>query len=198
MPRTKAERRPSTGAVRRSNNSTSISVPAADANLTAARPAITAPPSAAAFSLASLPDTLSASVAVDPETGEWIWTGHRDPDGYGRYSGQGVHRLVYAALVGPIPDGREIDHVRAWGCTSRACCSPWHLQPVTQRENILRGDSFAGINARKTECDHGHPYTEANTYWWNGRRDCRTCIRRRVREYQQRQQGPLFTLARAA
>jgi hypothetical protein len=135
-----------------------------------------------------LPAHLAAQVAIDPETGEWIWTGRIDRDGYGRYSGQGVHRLVYLALVGPIPAGLEIDHVKVWGCTSRACCSPWHLEPVTRRENTLRGDSFAGINARKTRCDHGHLYTPANTYWSNGRRDCRRCIRRRVAEYKHRLQ----------
>ena len=198
MPQETAKRRPDRGTVSRSNYSASTSVPAGAGKLTAARPAISPPPDAAAFSLASLPDALSASVAVDPETGEWIWTGRLDPDGYGRHGGQGVHRLVYLALAGPIPAGYEIDHVRAWGCTSRACCSPWHLQAVTRRENVLRGDSFAGINARKDECARGHLYTAENTYWWNSRRDCRACIRRRVREYQQRQQGSPLTLARAA
>jgi len=153
-------------------------------------PASRIPPDAEAFSLASLPAHLAAPIAIDPETGEWIWTGRLDRDGYGRYSSEGVHRLVYLELVGPIPPGREIDHVRRWGCTSRACCSPWHLQPVTSRENCMRGTSFAAVNAAKTRCDHGHEFDLFNTYYRpNGHRDCRACIRLRVRAYQRRKRA---------
>jgi hypothetical protein len=150
-------------------------------------PASRIPPSAAAFSLASLPAHLATLIAVDPQTLEWIWTGRLDRDGYGRIGNRGVHREVYQLLVGPIPPGREIDHVRRWGCTSRACCSPWHLEPVTSRENCMRGTSFAAVNAAKTECIHGHPFDLFGTYWRpNGHRDCRACIRDRVKRYQRR------------
>ena len=186
MPQETAKRRPDRGTVSRSNYSASTSVPAARVKLTAVRPATSPAPDPAAFRLSDLPEDLSASVVVDPETHEWIWSGPLDPDGYGRHRSQGAYRLVYLALVGPIPDGLELDHVRAWGCTSRACCSPWHLEPVTRRENAIRSDSFAGRNARKITCDYGHLYTEENTYRWRGRRDCRACIRRRVAEYQRR------------
>jgi len=193
-----AERRPGTGDVPPGISSLVTSVPPGTVTLTAAAPAIPEAP-AAAFSLTDLDDELSASIVVDPETGEWIWAGPLDKDGYGRHKGQGVHRLVYLALVGPIPSRLELDHVAAWGCTSRACCSPWHLQPVTRRENVLRGDSFAGRNARKTQCDHGHLYTAANTYRRpDGHRDCRICIRRRVTEYRRRQRGEGQGLRRAA
>lgn len=29
--------------------------------------------------------------------------------------------------------------------------------------------------ARASHCSHGHPWSEANTYWYNGRRECRAC-----------------------
>jgi len=163
-------------------------------------------PSAAAYSISQLPDDMAASVTVDPETGEWIWAGHLDRDGYGRYHGEGVHRVVYKLLIGPIPPGLEIDHVRARGCTSRACLSPWCLEAVPRIVNILRGTSFAAVNAAKTRCDHGHEYDLFNTYYRpDGSRDCRKCTARRQREYQQRlrQQAPvtaltLFDLEQAA
>lgn len=167
-------------------------------------------PDAAAFSLADLPSHLTTSIAIDPETGEWVWVGRTDRDGYGRYGNKGVHRIVYTALVGPIPAGREIDHVRRWGCTSRACCSPWHLEPVTSRENCMRGASFAAVNAAKIECIHGHPFDLFGTYWRpNGHRDCRACIRDRVKRYRRRKRAaaraagapapaPLTELGRAA
>jgi hypothetical protein len=114
--------------------------------------------------------------------------------------------VVYELLVEPIPDGLELDHVKARGCTSRACVSWWHLEPVTRRQNTLRGSSFAAVNAAKTRCDHGHEFDLFNTYYRpDGSRDCRKCTARRQREYKQRlrQQAPdaslpLLELGRAA
>lgn len=151
------------------------------------RPIAAAADTTAAWHISDLPEAIAAQVTVDPVTGEWIWTGRLDRDGYGRIGLRGAHREVYELLATEIAPGLELDHVRAWGCTSRACVSPWHLEPVTRAENIRRGDSFAGINARKTRCDNGHEYTDANTYRWHGRRDCRACIRSRVASYKQRQ-----------
>jgi hypothetical protein len=74
------------------------------------------------------------------------------------------------------------------GCTRRDCVWPPHLEPVTHRVNVLRGRSFAAVNFAKTQCGRcGEPYDLINCYVWHGRRDCRACIRRRVREYKDRQ-----------
>lgn len=81
-----------------------------------------------------------------------------------------------------------IDHVAARGCKHHDCINPAHLETVTHRTNVLRGRSFAAVNARKTACGRcGTPYDKANTYNYRGRRDCRNCGRRRVAEYKQRQ-----------
>ena len=34
--------------------------------------------------MSDLPEPIATNVAIDPETGEWIWTGRIDRDGYGR------------------------------------------------------------------------------------------------------------------
>ena len=79
---------------------------------------------------------------LDKSTGCWIWTGSLSHNGYGHaHVGNTVvrvHRLVYTLLVGPIPEGLHLDHVEERGCTSRACCNPAHLEPVTQAENNRR------------------------------------------------------------
>lgn len=141
-----------------------------------------------------LPATIAARIIVMPG-GCWLWTGRVDRDGYGRHGGQGIHRIVYNLLVGHIPPERpQLDHVAARGCLFRACCWPGHLEPVTVRENALRGRSFAAVNAAKVRCDHGHPYDAVNTYIRpNGHRDCRACFRRRSARYAARQR-----LAKAA
>ena len=46
-----------------------------------------------------------------------------------------VHRLAYEREVGPIPGGKQLDHL----CRVRECVNPAHLEPVTQRENLRRG-----------------------------------------------------------
>lgn len=46
-----------------------------------------------------------------------------------------VHRVVYQRLVGPIPQGLDIDHL----CCNRRCANPDHLQPVPRGENMRRG-----------------------------------------------------------
>jgi hypothetical protein len=96
--------------------------------------------------------------------------------------------------MGPIPEGMTLDHVKANGCTSTACVKaiadehgPAHLEPVTNRENVLRSDSISARNARKTHCPQGHPYDEANTYVSRqGGRNCRACHRQQERDRRHR------------
>lgn len=108
--------------------------------------------------------------------GCWVWKAYRDRHGYGHISVYGrrsllAHRVSYEAFVGEIPQGLTLDHL----CRNRACVNPAHLEPVTARENSLRGASPAANYARQTECLRGHPFDEANTYIWNGSRICRAC-----------------------
>lgn len=125
---------------------------------------------------------------IDRGDGCWPWLGGKDRHGYGRYDTQRAHRLVYELLVGPIPSGMEIDHVRARGCTRRDCVNPAHLEPVPRKVNVLRGTSFAAKNAAKTHCKRGHEFTHENTltYHWpsHTQRICRACRRLRTKKGQ--------------
>jgi len=68
----------------------------------------------------------------------------------------------------------QLDHL----CRNRTCCNPAHLELVTGRENLLRGDTLAAANAAKTHCIQGHPLADDNLYVANnGARTCRTCQR---------------------
>lgn len=83
------------------------------------------------------------------------------------------HTVAYIEKHGAIPEGMVLDHL----CRNRACINPDHLEPVTQRENILRGEGVAAKNAQKTHCKHGHQFTKENTYLYQGKRLCRECRR---------------------
>ena len=105
----------------------------------------------------------------------WLWTASRSTGSYGRFTNGGhvyAHRFVYELLIGPIPDGLTLDHL----CRVRHCVNPAHLEPVTIRENILRGETRAAANVAKTHCLRGHLLAGANLTKAKGRRSCRTCM----------------------
>lgn len=115
------------------------------------------------------------------------WTETIDKAGYGRTSSSYfgtpfVHRIAWTLANGPIPDGLDIDHVRARGCRMRHCCNVRHLEPVTHFENCRRGSQ-----AQQTHCVNGHPFNEENTvirFRKDGvtpYRQCRPCVTRRSR-----------------
>ena len=125
---------------------------------------------------------------------EWPITGS---EGYGRlyfkpYKGAYAHRVIYEMVHGPLPEDRELDHL----CRNRACVNLDHLEVVTSRENVLRGEGFAAQNARKTHCKHGHAFEGYNLILVNKpsrpnqSRRCRICKneREKLRRRRRRQE----------
>ena len=104
----------------------------------------------------------------------WLWTARINYKGYGQFKVGNqqtfAHRFSYELLVGPIPEGLQIDHL----CRVRNCVNPAHLEPVTPRENTRRGEGGSNMRA-KTHCPQGHPYSEDNIYLYRGSRHCIQC-----------------------
>ena len=126
----------------------------------------------------------------------WLWQGYKQRDGYGvfcltKHKEVMAHRWAYTHSKGAIPAGMEIDHV----CSVRNCVNPAHLEAVTHAANVQRGVARGGysvhhkllgaLNAVKTHCKNGHPYSGDNLRIdaSSGARRCRICDREKVNKY---------------
>lgn len=112
------------------------------------------------------------------DLGCWIWSGATMKGGYGLFYADGekilAHRWSYAHYIGEIPSGMHIDHL----CETRNCVNPMRLEPVTPRENLMRGRNHVALTAGKSHCYRGHEYDAVNTRIRpDGQRSCKACRR---------------------
>lgn len=109
----------------------------------------------------------------------WIWTAYKSPDGYGRFACYGTvkmaHRVSYELNIGKIPLGLTIDHL----CRLRSCVNPGHMEVVTNRENILRGNTIAARYASRDACHRGHKFPLSES----GKRVCQECNKQNSHEW---------------
>lgn len=88
-----------------------------------------------------LPARISSKFTKDDLSSCWEWHAAVCEKGravYGLVHYEGkirmAHRVIYELLVGPIPEGLQLDHL----CQNGRCVNPEHLEPVTSKENHLR------------------------------------------------------------
>ena len=95
--------------------------------------------------------------------------------GYGQFRAGGktqqAHIAIYEHLVGPVPEGCELDHL----CMRKSCVETLHEEPVTGAENKRRA---AAARPKLKACLRGHPRTPGNLYKNNA---CKQCERMRER-----------------
>lgn len=124
-----------------------------------------------------------ASYVEQADSGCWLWK-NRLSRGYGQFwIGRRrfqAHVWAWQQINGAVPGGLCLDHL----CRSRNCVNPAHLEPVTLRENLLRGETHAARNAAKTHCVNGHELIAGNLVSRaDGARACLACHRERQARY---------------
>lgn len=128
-------------------------------------------------------DRFAAKYVIAP-SGCFEWKAAKSKGGYGVFrvgsSQVKAHRWAYERANGPIPEGLVIDHL----CRNTSCVNPDHLEAVTIRANIRRGNN----GVLRTHCKNGHALTPENT---RGRADrnervCIACASGRARESRER------------
>ena len=94
-----------------------------------------------------------------------------------------AHRFAYEIAYGPIPEGKVIDHI----CGLESCVNPRHLQAITQRQNVLRGQHPNVRLHHLGKCKKGHDLVPGNvsihqskTHHGKKRVRCRRCQRERT------------------
>jgi len=107
----------------------------------------------------------------------WFWTGSITSWGYGQVwfmAKHGIaHKISYELAYGPVDTGKHVDHL----CRNRACVRPDHLEMVSKKENILRGESPPAINGSRKVCKRGHLFTKRKD-----QRVCNECVRIKYKE----------------
>lgn len=103
------------------------------------------------------------------------WRGTAMKTGYGVFQGAVAHRVAYMTWKGPIPEGRQLDHL----CRNPWCVNPEHLEPVFPLENVHRS-----VAARaRPECKRGHSWAVHGVTNSQGVRVCRRCRAESSRKY---------------
>lgn len=131
----------------------------------------------------TLVERITRRIEVDP-SGCWIYTGGTNGDGYCQVQVAGrkhmVHRLIFELVAGPLDEGHQLDHL----CRTRRCCNPTHLEPVTARENTLRGSV---PSANRSLCRNGKHYLDqvGTLIDSEGTNRCRECRRESAARWRQ-------------
>lgn len=93
----------------------------------------------------------------------WLWTAGTNQYGYGLFWTNGkmvaAHRFAYEVVVGPIPEGMDLDHRLT---CPKNCVNPLHLRPATRKQNM---ENAGGLRSTNTSGVHGVSWFSRDSRW---------------------------------
>jgi hypothetical protein len=101
---------------------------------------------------------------VDQTDSCWFWKRGHNTHGRPYWRNKLVYRLLYVHFRGEIPEGLVLDHVV---CDNPRCVNPWHVEPRTQRENLIR----SGCLKTNLGWYHSNPNLGHHLGSWLGKTD---------------------------
>lgn len=100
---------------------------------------------------------------VDQSGDCWLWTAGTFRGDYGQFwtgsTKVSAHRFAYELMVGPIPEGMQLDHQHT--CPKR-CVNPAHLRPTTGKQNR---ENLSGPNSNSTSGFQGIYWDRRRNKW---------------------------------
>lgn len=96
-------------------------------------------------------------ITIDTVKGCWIWShAYRDDKGYGQFRFKKrihwSHRWSYAAFRRPLVAGLTVEHK----CRNPSCCNPWHLELLTNVQNVINGNNNRRLPPENNEHPDNH------------------------------------------
>lgn len=124
------------------------------------------------------------------ENGCWEWQ-MALTSGYGRVTYHGdhysAHLFSWLAYGNPYPL-ETLDHL----CRYRACVNPGHLESVSNRENVMRGEAPSVKLHYANTCKQGHSLSDAYQPPSRTGVECKTCMTLRNRATYERRLGGYY------
>lgn len=126
-------------------------------------------------------EQLRKQIDFNGPNGCWIWRGKPNKR-YGLVSFKKkrmrAHRAVWEDSFGPLlPYPKQVLHHR---CENKSCVNPAHLEPMTQKENILHSKHCPTCTCKRIQppqCQWQHPFMvrrdpRSDSWWWLNDKFC--------------------------